>query len=154
MFFHSFPFSYSHFHSLIPSHPHPFHPFIHSLSFPHPPSFIPSFPLSPTPHFIQSLSYPQPPSFLPSHSHPHPTSSIHSFILSFTHNFLPPFFPTFLPSLLPSLPLPPARQPPPGQARRHRPSTFTPRRHRSPSNRRLAATSDKAQYAVEAWRTA
>ena len=70
----------------------------------HPPSFSPSFPLSPTPHFIQSLSYPPPPSFLPSHSHPHPTSSIHSFILSFTHNVLPPFFPTFLPSLLPSLP--------------------------------------------------
>ena len=62
--------------------------------------------------------------------------------------------PSFLPSLLPSLPLPPTRQPPPGQARRHRPSTFTPRRHRSPSNRRLAATPDKAQDSIEAWRTA
>ena len=105
---HSFPFSYSHFHSLIPSHPHPFHPFIHLLSFPHPPSFIPSFPLSPTPHFIQSLSYPQPPSFLPSFLHTLTHTPLHPFIPSFsllpTTSVLLSFLPSFLPSFPPSLP--------------------------------------------------
>ena len=93
-------------HSL--SHPHPYHPFIHSLSFPQPPSFNPSFPLSPTPHFIQSLSYPQPPSFIPSFLPTLTHTPLHPFILSFsllpTTSFLLSFLPSFLPSFPPSLP--------------------------------------------------
>lgn len=69
----------------------------------------------------------------------------------------PPLARSFPASFLPSFPpsrLPPTRQPPPGQARRHRPSTFTPRRHHSPSNQSLEAAPDKAQDSTEACRAA
>ena len=56
MSLHSFPFSYSHFHSLIPSHPHPTSS-IHSFSLLPTAPFIHSFPLSRTPtSFIHVLS--------------------------------------------------------------------------------------------------